>query len=71
MAVTICAKGHFYDNQKFFRCPYCGISLEVVKKENIYKDAWDDEKTVKLQDSSLEDDKTVICLEETDTDKGF
>lgn len=35
MAITRCSNGHYYDDEKFFRCPYCGISLitEEDKKD--------------------------------------
>ena len=27
MALTMCDKGHYYDDSKYSRCPFCGISL--------------------------------------------
>lgn len=28
MAVTRCAKGHYYDSEKFSRCPLCGVQID-------------------------------------------
>ena len=28
MAVVRCAQGHYYDDEKFSRCPFCGVSID-------------------------------------------
>ncbi|MDO4285362.1 MAG: FHA domain-containing protein [Eubacteriales bacterium] len=61
MAITICPKGHYYDDGKFFRCPYCGISLDLEEdNENPAE-----ERTVMLTPAAQEsegDDKTVMYV---------
>ena len=52
MAIVQCLKGHYYDDEKFFCCPYCGISLEI---ENA------DEKTISLQDLEMNEDERTIA----------
>ena len=34
MAVIRCNQGHYYDNEKFSRCPHCGIFAGVGEKKN-------------------------------------
>lgn len=34
MAVIRCNQGHYYDNEKFSRCPHCGIFAGVKEKKN-------------------------------------
>ena len=29
MAVVRCAQGHYYDDEKFSRCPFCGVSIDL------------------------------------------
>ena len=29
MAVVRCAQGHYYDDEKFSRCPLCGVSIDL------------------------------------------
>ena len=41
MGIRRCENGHYYDDEKFFRCPYCGINIdledEILKK--VYKNS--------------------------------
>ena len=29
MGIRRCENGHYYDDEKFFRCPYCGINIDL------------------------------------------
>lgn len=33
MSIIMCKKGHCYDDEKFFQCPYCGVSFEFSQAE--------------------------------------
>lgn len=56
MAIVSCEKGHYYDNDKYFRCPYCGIRLELTD-DNQNEEG--EEATVKRAEWSKDDDRTV------------
>lgn len=68
MAVTRCSQGHYYDDQKFSRCPHCGIFTNMAvqkqaKQESPKNTPVDDlDKTLAFQDvKAMKDDdiKTV------------
>lgn len=61
MAVVRCSQGHYYDDEKFSRCPHCGIfaGVEEKKDKGIEKKGFfsaftrqkDDSKTVARQEN--------------------
>lgn len=75
MAVVRCPNGHFYDDQKFFHCPYCGVGTEALpegkkeeagpekKKRGLF--GWlDSEKTVAFSQKKEEKEEAhTIALE--------
>ena len=54
MAVVRCAQGHYYDDEKFSRCPFCGVSID-------FSAVSDSGKTVALSPAVSDDgeDRTV------------
>lgn len=65
MAVVRCSQGHYYDDEKFSRCPHCGIfaGVEEKKDKGIEKKGFfsaftrqkDDSKTVARQENKNAD----------------
>lgn len=45
MAVIRCSQGHYYDNEKFSNCPFCGIFTNIKLNEAVAASG-DDEKTM-------------------------
>ena len=68
MAVVRCPNGHYYDDQKFSRCPHCGIfaNMDLNQMKGGSKRKENDEKTVALSSSerSVENFCRTISLEE-------
>lgn len=59
MGIRRCENGHYYDDEKFFRCPYCGINIDL--KDEIDSDQ---DKTVAIADinySEDDDDRTIMA----------
>ena len=59
MGIRRCENGHYYDDEKFFRCPYCGINIDLEDE----KDS-DQDKTVAIADinySEDDDDRTIMA----------
>lgn len=57
MAIIMCSKGHYFDDEKFFQCPYCGISFEFLEREG---EKYVEEATIRLSDIKTDDeDKTI------------
>ncbi len=42
MAVVRCNQGHYYDDEKFSRCPHCGIfaGVGLLVQEGLHKSAY-------------------------------
>ncbi len=69
MGIIRCAKGHYYDDVKFSKCPHCGIFADDDKTVALKPDkapaAGSDDKTVAMRPVAQakppvdEDDKTV------------
>ena len=59
MAIIRCENGHYYDNSKYFRCPFCGVTIDVVDKVEVDDD---DEVTMRLQDAQEEEDDRTVAL---------
>lgn len=52
MAVIRCQNGHFYDDQKFSKCPHCGIFTNMEQS---------DEKTVAMKPAKTDDDQKTVA----------
>lgn len=63
MAVVRCGQGHYYDDEKFSRCPHCGIFTNLNLSGG--QEAEDDGKTVALDEQPRlpEDDSRTVALE--------
>ena len=69
MAVVRCNQGHYYDDEKFSRCPHCGIfaGVEEKKGKNVEKKGFfsaftrskDDSKTVAKHESNYTDNRPM------------
>lgn len=81
MAVVRCSQGHYYDDEKFSRCPHCGIFAGVEEKKNksmekkgffsMLSGAKDDSKTVARQENSYKnikqsEDTVTVSMESID-----
>ena len=68
MAVVRCSNGHYYDDEKFSRCPHCGIfaNLDISQMKGGSRRKENDEKTVALSQTGRmpEDICRTIALEE-------
>ncbi len=70
MAVVRCSNGHYYDNEKFSRCPHCGIfaDLNISQMKNGTRRKENDEKTVAFAGGGKlpvpEDSCRTVSLEE-------
>lgn len=68
MAIIRCAKGHYYDNVKFSRCPHCGVfvtmadEMTMAMPRGLFFDN-DDDKTIALDN---DDDRTIAFDEDDD-----
>ena len=60
MAIVQCPKGHFYDDDKYFQCPHCGVSL-VTESRDGSNFALEDE-TVFLSDLEPEEDDATVAF---------
>lgn len=49
MAVVRCEGGHYYDDEKFSRCPHCGIFTNIELGKTQKRGLYDDDKTVQLK----------------------
>ena len=60
MGIRRCENGHYYDDEKFFRCPYCGINIDLEDEIDS-----DQDKTVAIADInySEDDDYRTIMAE--------
>ena len=59
MGIRRCENGHYYDDEKFFRCPYCGINIDLEDEIDS-----DQDKTVAIADinySEDDDDRTIMA----------
>lgn len=59
MWIRRCENGHYYDDEKFFRCPYCGINIDLEDEIDS-----DQDKTVAIADinySEDDDDRTIMA----------
>lgn len=80
MAAVLCPEGHYYEEDKFFQCPYCGIDIRVQinNNKNVSKESEgvDYVKTLLLAKEDVDktlllsgdDDKTLLILN-ADEDK--
>lgn len=68
MAIKMCSNGHFYDDEKFFRCPYCGITLDSGDNERTQMRPGEMSEKIygSDSDSAEEDDRTIAFWKETD-----
>lgn len=69
MAIIMCSKGHFYDNEKFFRCPYCGISMN--KGEKGLAGFYEEEATEMYRTDSEEENDRTIAFWKNDEDQDY
>lgn len=76
MSLIMCAKGHYFDDKKFFQCPYCGVVFKSGKNvigenaDSIATSSMDeatDDRTVLL--SGEEGDKTVFLFDTEEDDR--
>ncbi len=58
MAIIMCSNGHYYDNEKFFQCPYCGISFDFIKESGTNLE----DSTVRLSDVNTNDEDRTISF---------
>lgn len=63
MAIKMCVNGHFYDDEKFFRCPYCGIVLDGIEEE---QGVSGQEEYGREGTPEEDDDRTIAFWKETD-----
>lgn len=63
MAVVRCSSGHYYDDEKFSRCPHCGIFTNINLAGNAQEYSENDERTVAIHQDSIHlshaEEKTV------------
>ena len=78
MAVVRCAQGHYYDDEKFSRCPFCGVSIDISSFSDSGKtvalnssgtaetassgNAWDRTVSLKAAEQLPDDDEKTIGL---------
>lgn len=55
MAVIRCAGGHYYDDEKFSRCPHCGIFSNLELNNEPRQKLENDERTVAMKPESIEE----------------
>lgn len=53
MAVVRCDSGHYYDDEKFSRCPHCGIFTNINLGSNDQRTGQNDERTVAMRPGSV------------------
>ena len=66
MAIILCSKGHYYDENKFFQCPYCGINFMTHIKDEINENKkYVSVKAMKEKSKLLEEDtdRTLLLTE--------
>lgn len=68
MSIVMCDKGHYYDDGKFFQCPYCGVSFEFSQEE---KGKHIEDATVRLADMKEDDDKTISYWKTEGNDRDY
>lgn len=79
MAVILCSRGHYYDENKFFQCPYCGVNIRVQINSNSKSFIESGSKEVGLRDKDKEktlllpkeDDGKTMLLSKEDSDKTY
>lgn len=59
MGMIKCDKGHYYDSNKFFICPQCGIKIELVDIEG-YVDVVNKYDETLLMKKSTEIEETIL-----------
>lgn len=61
MAIVYCGRGHYYDNEKYSQCPYCGLSVKMhADRNNAKVERPEDEgRTVAIQEEVRGGEETV------------
>jgi len=59
MGMIKCEKGHYYDSNKFFICPQCGIDIELVDIKNYVEDINEYDETL-LVNNDTEIEETIL-----------
>ena len=61
MAIVYCGRGHYYDNEKYSQCPYCGLSGKMHGNPDTANTgrAEDEGRTVAIREEERGGEETV------------